>query len=71
MGKLYVVEALRWNDREKHSYVVGVFSTKERAELASDTEYTVRAGKYTCAITEHELDFIDEGDIAFATMCMG
>ena len=25
---LYVVEMLRWGDREKHSYVIGVFSNE-------------------------------------------
>ena len=30
----YITEALRWGDRENHSYVVGVYSTKELATLA-------------------------------------
>ena len=36
--KIYVVEMLRWGDRESHSYVIGAFSSKEAADLAGDAE---------------------------------
>ena len=54
--KVYVTEMLRWGDREKHSYVIGVFSTKEAAELAGDVEVTWRAQKYEFCVTEFNLD---------------
>jgi len=54
--KVYVTEMLRWGDREKHSYVIGVFSTREAAELAGDVEVTWRAQKYEFCVTEFDLD---------------
>lgn len=50
--KLHVVEALRWGDRENHSYVVGVYTSKELAEEAAQIEQVWRGGKYTCVINE-------------------
>jgi hypothetical protein len=55
---LYVVEALRWGDRENHSYVIGVFTTREQAELAGEVEVSWRANKYEYHISEYMLDFI-------------
>ena len=53
---VYVVEALRFGDRERHSYVVGVYSNKEYAEAAVESETDWRGGKYECVITEVELN---------------
>ena len=33
---VYVVEALRFGDRERHSYVVGVYSNKVSLEVSDD-----------------------------------
>jgi hypothetical protein len=54
--KVYVTEMLRWGDREMHSYVIGVYSTKEAAELAGDVEITWRAQKYEFCVSEFDLD---------------
>ena len=55
--KIYTVTAYRWGNREKHSYVVGVYSTKEKAIFAAVKEETYRGGiKYRCQILEWELD---------------
>ena len=35
---IHVVQAYRWGDRENHSYVVGVYDTKEQAIIAADKE---------------------------------
>ena len=43
---LYVVHMLRYGDTERHSYVLGAWSTRAAAELAGDVEKTVRAMKY-------------------------
>ena len=51
---------LRWGDREAHSYIIGVFSTRELAHLAGEAEKTWRAVKYEFSISQHELDFIHE-----------
>lgn len=53
---MYVVEALRWNDREMHSYVVGVYEDLHIAYRAAIAEEYWRGGKYTCAVTEHQLN---------------
>tara|TARA_R110000803_G_scaffold35848_1_gene77275 strand:+ start:3309 stop:3626 length:318 start_codon:yes stop_codon:yes gene_type:complete len=53
---VYVVEALRWGDRENHSYVVGVYSNKESAEAAVESETDWRGGKYECVVTALELN---------------
>jgi hypothetical protein len=58
MSKFFVVEALRWGDRESHSYVIGIFSSFGEATKAGKAEVSWRGGKYEYHITEHELDFI-------------
>lgn len=50
---MYVVEALRWGDRENHSYVVGVYDNIHDAAEASVVEEMWRGGKYTCVINDH------------------
>lgn len=57
--RLYVVEMLRWGDREAHSYVIGVFTDKEQAETAGKAMVTYRGGKYEYCITEQILNYID------------
>jgi hypothetical protein len=59
---MYVVEALRFGDREKHSYVVGVYSKKEYAEAAAESEMDWRGGKYECVVTEYGLDEVHESE---------
>jgi hypothetical protein len=59
-GVLYVVEMLRWGDRENHSYVIGVYSSQTLAALAGEAEKTWRAGKYEYAISLYQLDYIPQ-----------
>ena len=54
---VYVVEALRWGDRENHSYVVGVYHAEIDAQKAADLEDLNRGGKYVCDISKIEMDF--------------
>lgn len=54
--KLYIVKMNRWGDPENHSYVIGVFSTKELAEQSGQDEEQYRGGKYEAWIKECELD---------------
>jgi hypothetical protein len=54
--KVYTVDAFRWGDRENHSYLVGVYSTKEKAEKAARQEEVYRGGKYECEILEWDID---------------
>lgn len=60
-ANLYVVEALRWGDRENHSYVVGVYADMDQAYKASQAEQCWRGGKYSCEINTYQIGEI-EGD---------
>lgn len=46
MKFVYVVTMYRFGDREKHSYVLGVYSTEEKANKAGMEEELHRGGKY-------------------------
>ena len=64
---VYVVTMYRYGDREKHSYVLGVWSTIKEAELFGLTEESFRGGKYKHHITEwivdsNECDDLDHGN---------
>lgn len=54
---MFVVEMLRWGDRELHSYVIGIYSTRELAESAGIAEREWRGNKYEYAISEFNVDF--------------
>lgn len=45
-GKLYVVTMYRFGDRLNHSYVLGAFTHKTRAEKRGEMERDMRGGKY-------------------------
>lgn len=49
--QVFVVEMLRWGERELHSYVKGIYDTQEKAEAAAVEEEENRAGKYIAEIT--------------------
>lgn len=51
-NKLYTVRACRWGDSETHSYIVGVYTKKHKAQEAAKTEAEYRGGKYECEILE-------------------
>ncbi len=54
--KVWVVEALRFGDREKHSYIVGVYNCLPIAKYAAQIEEAWRGGnKYFCEIIETEV----------------
>jgi hypothetical protein len=53
--KLYVVTMYRYADRESHSYVIGVFTERCLADLASENEKFCRgSNKYYPEIVEFE-----------------
>ena len=53
---VYVVQSYRFADYESHSYIVGVFSTKEKAKDQARKEEEFRGGKYACTIMTLEMD---------------
>ena len=57
---LFVVEMLRYGDREAHSYVIGVYSTREMAETAGKAEVIWRGHKYEYVVSVFQLDYIPD-----------
>lgn len=47
---MFVVTAYRWGGRENHSYVVGVYSSKEKAKSVALEHHKYRGGKYDCEV---------------------
>lgn len=48
--ELFIVNAYRNGNREKHSYTVAVYSTKEQAIECAESHCTYRGGKYVCIV---------------------
>ena len=60
---LYVVEMLRYGDREKHSYVIGAFAQRWQARQCGEIEKSWRGGKYEYEVKSIVLnDWDDEDD---------
>ena len=60
---IFVVEALRYGDRESHSYVVGVFKQLSSARKCANSQRDYRGGKYACIVNECKFDkYADEWD---------
>lgn len=54
---VYVVTMYRWGDRERHSYVLGAYSTETKAEKAGEAEREHRGGnKYYPEALEVSVD---------------
>lgn len=56
MKYVYVVEMLRWSDRENHSYPIGVWSKLIDALKEGIQHGRYRANKYEPAVTMYEVD---------------
>lgn len=54
--KIYVVTMYRWGNREKHSYVLGVWSEAKKAVRYAVKEANDRGGKYNYEIIASEVD---------------
>lgn len=59
---VYTVQACRWGDRERHSYIVGVYPKKAAAIKAAEVEEEYRGGKYSCEVMEWSLGVGLEGN---------
>ncbi len=55
-NELFVVNAYRAGNRERHSYTVAVYSTKEKAIECAESHCTYRGGKYVCVVENLFLD---------------
>jgi hypothetical protein len=69
MSKLDTVQMDRWGDCEKHSYNIGIFSSKENAQLAGDAEFILRPLKYEYKVYSFELDDISEDKTQKNLLC--
>lgn len=70
-GVLFVVEALRFGDRENHSYVVGVYTSAEKANNAAAIEENWRGvGKYECSIHCMVLDSVRQEKADYHRQCV-
>lgn len=67
--KVYVTEMLRWGDEESHHYIIGTFSTEEKAQEAGDAERSFRGGKYEYRIVSTLLDFFPDEVIEYHKGC--
>ncbi len=57
--RTFIVTAYRGGARDKHSYVVGAFSTKEAAIKCAETHVPYRTGIYSCEVTSCVMDEFD------------
>jgi len=53
---VYVVEMLRYGNREAHSYIDGIYSDRDIAEANAKLHMIYRAGKYEAEIHEMQID---------------
>lgn len=53
---VYIVEMLRYGNREAHSYVSGVYSDRKIAEYEAQLHMNYRGGKYYAEIHEEIVD---------------
>ncbi len=58
---LYVVTMYRWGDREKHSYVIGVFDDEDKAIGAGVKEEQYRDGKYKAEVLGFTVNNYQQG----------
>lgn len=54
--ELFIVHAFRYGDRERHSYIVGVYDDVYSAHQAAIAEEYWRGGKYECDVEEFQLN---------------
>ncbi len=54
--KIFVLEMQRWGDNEAHHYLVGAFTTLEKATEAGQKEANWRGGKYEPNIEGIDID---------------
>lgn len=61
LSTVYVVTMYRFGDREKHSYVLGVWSDKAEADKHANAEVDYRGGKYKADVLEVVVNAEPEG----------
>jgi len=54
--KVFVTIMHRWGDPDNHTYVLGVFTSKEEAELHGQKEHEWRGNKYEPVVKAFTVD---------------
>lgn len=62
---VYIVEMLRYGERESHSYVMGVFSDRKIAEYEAQIHMLWRAGKYDAEIRQEVINGVGRGLVCY------
>lgn len=60
---VFVVEMLRYGDRESHSYIDGVYSDNVIAECNAKLHILMRAGKYCAEIRQFVVDGLSSNKV--------
>lgn len=66
-NEIYIVTAYRWGDAESHSYNLGVFTKKKKAQDVAESHCTYRGGKYACVVYKCVPNHFDNDDYIHAT----
>jgi len=61
LSTVYVVTMYRFGDRDKHSYVLGVWSDKAEADKHANAEVDYRGGKYKADVLKVVVNAEPEG----------
>jgi len=66
-NELFVVNAYRAGNRERHSYTVAVYNTKEQAIECAEAHCNYRGGKYQCIVESLFLNQFGNEDNEYTT----
>ncbi len=58
-NEIYIVTAYRWGNIASHSYNLGVFQKKRKAQQVADSHCEYRGGKYACVVDKCVLNEFD------------
>lgn len=61
-NEVYIVNAYKWGDREGHSYTVGVYQKKHKAQQVADSHCDYRGGKYACVVEKTFINRFENND---------
>lgn len=61
-NEIYIVTAYRWGDRKYHSYNLGVFTKKDKAQKVADSHRDYRGGKYACVVEKCILNHFENDE---------
>ncbi|MEX0595701.1 MAG: hypothetical protein WD512_04305 [Candidatus Paceibacterota bacterium] len=66
-NEIYIVTAYRWGERSDHSYNLGVFTKKHKAQKVADSHRDYRGGKYACVVEKCVPDNFDNDSDIYTT----